>query len=169
MRVDLSVTRRQELIMQGQSQFQYKVYPEYGHEVIVFDVFRVSLSHHLRDGIEWIRKTADHEQRDAVEAAHFVGAFGERHGLLLHRPDVRDPPGASGRRSVTGEHPPRFSFLSPWSAESEPNQAHAHRCAQTERAILQECRLDRRHPLLGTFAAVTWSAPATTGLQVRNR
>lgn len=58
MPVDLSVTRLEELIARGQSHFRYKVYPEYGHEVIVFDFPRVSLSDPFREGVDWIKKTA---------------------------------------------------------------------------------------------------------------
>jgi hypothetical protein len=56
MPVDLSVTRLEELIARGQSHFRYKVYPEYGHEVIVFDFSKVSLSSPFREGIDWIKK-----------------------------------------------------------------------------------------------------------------
>lgn len=58
MPVDLSVTRLEELIARGQSQFRYKIYPEYGHELIVFDLSRVSLSNPFREGVDWIMKTA---------------------------------------------------------------------------------------------------------------
>jgi len=58
MPVDLSVTRLEELIAKGQSQFRYQVYPEYGHKVIEFDFFRVALSHPFREGVDWIKKTA---------------------------------------------------------------------------------------------------------------
>jgi hypothetical protein len=58
MPVELSVTRLEELIAGGQSQFRYKVYPEYGHEVIVFDFSRVSLSNPFGEGVDWIKKTA---------------------------------------------------------------------------------------------------------------
>jgi len=55
MPVDLSVTRLKELIARGQSQFQYREYPEYGHEVVVFDFSRMSLSQPFKDSVEWIR------------------------------------------------------------------------------------------------------------------
>lgn len=56
--VDLSVARLDELIASGHSQFRYKVYPGYRHEVVVFDVSRMSLSHPFRDGVDWIKSTA---------------------------------------------------------------------------------------------------------------
>jgi pimeloyl-ACP methyl ester carboxylesterase len=57
MPVDLSVTRLDALISRGQSQFRYRIYFEYGHEVIVFDFSRLSLSTGFREAVEWIKQT----------------------------------------------------------------------------------------------------------------
>jgi hypothetical protein len=66
MPVDLSITRLEELIARGQSQFRYKIYPEYGHELIVFDFSRASLSLPFSDGVDWIKKTAGGAARSAL-------------------------------------------------------------------------------------------------------
>lgn len=71
MPVDLSVIRLEELIARGQSQLRYKVYPEYGHEVIVFDFSSVSLSNPFREGVDWIKKTAG----GAAQGAAAVGRY----------------------------------------------------------------------------------------------
>jgi pimeloyl-ACP methyl ester carboxylesterase len=55
MPVDLSVTRLRELIASGQSQFQYREYPAYGHELVVFDFSSIALSEPFKDSVEWIR------------------------------------------------------------------------------------------------------------------
>ncbi len=53
--VDLSVTRLRELIARGQSQFDYREYPGYGHELVVFDFSTIALSQPFKDSVEWIR------------------------------------------------------------------------------------------------------------------
>jgi hypothetical protein len=55
MPVDLSVTRLRQLIARGQSEFQYREYSGYGHELVVFDFFTVALSQPFKDSVEWIR------------------------------------------------------------------------------------------------------------------
>jgi pimeloyl-ACP methyl ester carboxylesterase len=55
MPVDLSVVRLRELIGRGQSQFQYREYPAYGHELVIFDFSSLSLSQPFKDSVEWIR------------------------------------------------------------------------------------------------------------------
>ena len=54
MPVDVSVTRLRELIARGQSQFQYREYPGYGHELVVFDFSTIGLSQAFKDSVEWI-------------------------------------------------------------------------------------------------------------------
>jgi alpha-beta hydrolase superfamily lysophospholipase len=55
MPVDLSVRRLRELIARGQSQFRYREYPDYGHELVVFDFSTIALSQPFKDSVEWIR------------------------------------------------------------------------------------------------------------------
>ena len=55
MPVDVSVTRLRELVARGQSQFEYRVYPRYGHELVVFDFSDIALSQPFKDSVEWIR------------------------------------------------------------------------------------------------------------------
>jgi hypothetical protein len=73
MPVDLSIIRLQELIAAGQSQFHYTLYPEHGHELIVYDFSRMSLSRPLKDGADWIKRTvvgAAQQRAGAVGAAN---------------------------------------------------------------------------------------------------
>jgi hypothetical protein len=70
MPVDLSVARLDALIAGGQSQFGYRIYPENGHEVVVFDFSRLSLSAAFHDAVDWIRQTVDRA------AQHRDGAVG---------------------------------------------------------------------------------------------
>ena len=55
MPVDLSVTRLRDLVARGQSQFEYREYPGYGHELVVFDFSDITLSQPFNDSVEWIR------------------------------------------------------------------------------------------------------------------
>ena len=56
--VDLSVVRLEELIAHGQSQFRYKIYPEYRHELmILFESSKLSLSRPFPEVAGWIRNT----------------------------------------------------------------------------------------------------------------
>jgi acetyl esterase/lipase len=55
--VELSVNRLDRLIAEGHS-FQYRVYPENGHELVVFDFSRFSLSPAFEEAVSWIRETA---------------------------------------------------------------------------------------------------------------
>jgi uncharacterized protein len=68
MPVDLSVARLDALIAGGQSQFRYRVYPENGHEVIVFDFSRLSLSAAFHDSVNWIRQTIGRAAQQAAAA-----------------------------------------------------------------------------------------------------
>lgn len=73
MPVDLSIVRLQELIAAGQSQFHYTLYPEHGHELIVYEFSRMSLSRPLKDGADWIKRTvvgAAQQRAGAVGAAN---------------------------------------------------------------------------------------------------
>jgi pimeloyl-ACP methyl ester carboxylesterase len=65
MPVDVSVTRLRELIARGQSQFHYREYPDYGHELVVFDFSALALSRPFKDSLEWIRNTSASSPPDA--------------------------------------------------------------------------------------------------------
>ena len=62
MPVHLSVTRLTELIARGQSQFQYREYQRYGHELVVFDFSTIALSQPFKDGVKWIRDSRGQSQ-----------------------------------------------------------------------------------------------------------
>ena len=59
MPVDVSVTRLQELIARGQSHFQYREYPDLGHELVIFDFAAMTLSQPFKDSVEWIRRLGE--------------------------------------------------------------------------------------------------------------
>jgi pimeloyl-ACP methyl ester carboxylesterase len=54
---DLSIVRLQELIAAGQSQYEYTLSAEHGHELIVYDFSRMSLSKPFGEGVDWIKRT----------------------------------------------------------------------------------------------------------------
>jgi len=66
--VDLSVSRLEELIARGHDRFQYKIYPEYGHELPVFDFSRLSLPRPFKDSVDWIKRTAGQSAQHALSA-----------------------------------------------------------------------------------------------------
>jgi pimeloyl-ACP methyl ester carboxylesterase len=66
MPVDLSVTRLRELIARGQSQFQYREYPGYGHDLVVFDFSTIALSPPFKDSVEWIRSSVGRASRPST-------------------------------------------------------------------------------------------------------
>jgi alpha/beta superfamily hydrolase len=77
MPVDVSVARLDALIAGGQTQFRYRVYPENGHEVIVFDFSHLRLSAAFHDAVDWIRQNVDRAAQQEVvpEQEHRAGGF----------------------------------------------------------------------------------------------
>lgn len=66
MPVDVSVARLQELVVRGQSHFQYREYPALGHEVVIFDFAAMTLSQPFKDGVEWIRHLGERIGSDST-------------------------------------------------------------------------------------------------------
>ena len=62
-----AMLRLDELIAAGQSQFQHTLYAERGHEMIVYNFSRMSLSRPFRDGADWIKRTVGGLPNKALE------------------------------------------------------------------------------------------------------
>jgi alpha-beta hydrolase superfamily lysophospholipase len=78
MPVDVSVTRLKALVAKGHFQFRYRVYPNNGHELIVFEIPTLSLSAAFRDTVDWIKQTAAAAQQAAAPVGRIVNSIGGR-------------------------------------------------------------------------------------------
>ncbi len=78
MPVDVSVARLEALVATGHSQFRYRMYPDNGHELVGFEVSRLSLSPAFQDTVAWIKQTAAAAQQAAAPVGRIVKSGGGR-------------------------------------------------------------------------------------------
>jgi pimeloyl-ACP methyl ester carboxylesterase len=74
MPVDVSVARLRELITRGQSHFQYREYPNLGHELVIFDFSALTLSQPFKDSVEWIRSIREQVHAVSTVTPSSVGS-----------------------------------------------------------------------------------------------